>query len=163
MDFVRRDPPPGAGAIGYREFRYRERSWLMAAVDKCWMDNLLSIDDLREVIHLRAHAQRDPLVEYQREASALFEQMMSVIARRVTQYAFSRTEAIEDTGTQLRDLQATQQALQMSEGVDEVASEMPDTRPTRTYVAESEPGRNDPCPCGSGKKYKKCCMLKKQH
>ncbi len=163
MDFVRRDPPPGAGVIGYREFRYRERSWLLAAVDRCWMDNLLSIDDLREVIHLRAHAQRDPLVEYQREASALFEQMMSVIARRVTQYAFSRTEAIEDTGTQLRDLQATQQALQMSDGVDEVASEMPDTRPTRTYVAASEPGRNDPCPCGSGKKYKKCCMAKKQH
>ncbi len=163
MDFVRQEPPAGAGVIGYREFRRRERSWLLAAVDKCWMDHLLDIDDLREGIHLRAHAQRDPLVEYQREASALFERMMGIIARRVTQYAFSATEAIADTGTQVRDLQATQQALQMTDGVEEIASEMPETRPTRTYVADKEPGRNDPCPCGSGKKYKKCCMLKKQH
>ncbi len=162
MDFARQEPPEGAGEIGYREFRYRERSWLLWSVDRSWMEHLLAIDDLREGIHLRAHAQRDPLVEYQREASSLFEEMMAIIARRVTQYAFSRTEAMEDTGMQLRDLEAVQQAVQMSDGIAEADAAMPDTRPARTYVAEKEPGRNDPCPCGSGKKYKKCCMLKQK-
>jgi len=50
----------------------------------------------------------------------------------------------------------------MSDGIAEADAAMPDTRPARTYVAEKEPGRNDPCPCGSGKKYKKCCMLKQK-
>lgn len=161
MDFVREETPEGTPQIGYREFRYRERSWLLAAVDKSWMAHLLDVDELREGIHLRAHAQRDPLVEYQREASILFENMMEIIARRLTQYAFTATNAMEDAGTQVRDMQATQSAVDMTDAADGPQSPMPDTRPAQTFVADDEPGRNDPCPCGSGKKYKKCCMLKK--
>jgi len=161
ISLVRTPPPQGTGEIGYRQFRTWERGWLLVAVDKTWMEHLLAIDDVREGIHLRAHAQRDPLVEYQREASAMFDEMMAIVARRVTQYAFSRTEAMEDAGTQVRDLQATQEAVSITDGGEDPAAPMHDTRPGGTYVAEKEPGRNDPCPCGSGKKYKKCCMLKR--
>ncbi len=159
MSLARTAAPEGTGEIGYRQFRIWERGWLLVAVDKSWMEHLLTIDDVREGIHLRAHAQRDPLVEYQREASAMFDEMMAIVARRATQYAFSRTEAMEDAGTQVRDLQATQEAVSMDDGGED--SPMPETRRAGTYVAAAEPGRNDPCPCGSGKKYKKCCMLKK--
>ena len=161
MDFCRQPAPEGAGEIGYRDFRARERSWLMHAVDRSWMEHLLSIDDLREGIHLRAHAQRDPLIEYQREASKLFDDMMGVIARRVTQQAFSGTEELDDAGMEVRQLQATQQAVAFAPEMDAGGSVIDENRPSRTYVADREPGRNDPCPCGSGKKYKKCCMLKK--
>ena len=161
MSLVRMSAPEGAGEIGYRDFRIWERGWLLVAVDRSWMEHLLTIDDVREGIHLRAHAQRDPLVEYQREASAMFDEMMAIVARRATQYAFSRTEAMEDAGTQVRDLQATQEAVSMADGGEDSGSPMAETRRGGTYVAASEPGRNEPCSCGSGKKYKKCCMLKK--
>jgi len=161
-ELARAVPEEDTPQIGYREFRDRERSWLLASVDKSWMEHLLVVDELREGIHLRAHAQRDPLVEYQREASSLFDEMMAIIGRRLTQYAFSATEVLEDTGTQLRDLQATQQAVQMIDGDADVDPASSDGRPVRTFVAEKEPGRNDPCPCGSGKKYKRCCMLKQR-
>ena len=161
MDFCRRPAPEGAGEIGYGDFRARERSWLMHAVDRSWMEHLLAIDDLREGIHLRAHAQRDPLIEYQREASKLFDEMMGVIARRVTQQAFSGTEELDDAGMEVRQLQATHQSVSFAPEMEVGGAVIDENRPSRTYVADKEPGRNDPCPCGSGKKYKKCCMLKK--
>ncbi|MFP3903958.1 MAG: SEC-C metal-binding domain-containing protein, partial [Armatimonadota bacterium] len=158
-DYVRQEPPEGAGAIGSRLFRHWERSWLLDAVDESWMEHLRVIDEIREGIHLRGHAQRDPLVEYQREASQAFERLLDVIARGATQSAFSKTETIENAGAQIRQIEATQQALYSTgadgEGDGEGAGDP--HQPATTFVAEEEPGRNDPCPCGSGQKYKRCC------
>ncbi len=143
---VREEPQEGENVIGLREFRAMERAWLLSSVDRAWMHHLRNMDELREGIHLRGHAQRDPLIEYQKEASELFEQMMMIIAQRTTQKAFSSTEAAELDGFVLRGLQ-TQMA------------EMPEMGGKQS-MSHSGPkiGRNDPCPCGSGKKYKLCCM-----
>jgi len=125
-----------------------ERYWLLSSVDKAWIHHLLNMDELRDGIHLRSHAQRDPLIEYQREASDLFEQLMMITSQRTTQKAFSGTEAAEMDGFLLRGLQ-TQSA------------ELPGQGSMRSgTIQSSEPKvkRNDPCPCGSGKKYKVCCM-----
>ena len=146
-DLVREDPEEGEAPVGLKEFRAMERYWLLSSVDKAWIHHLLNMDELRDGIHLRSHAQRDPLVEYQREASDLFEQLMMIISQRTTQKAFSGTEAAEMDGFMLRGLQ-TQSA------------EMPAQGPTRASTVHNAPKvrRNDPCPCGSGKKYKVCCM-----
>ncbi|MHB8997786.1 MAG: preprotein translocase subunit SecA [Armatimonadota bacterium] len=147
-DAIREEPEEGESPIGLKEFRGMERYWLLSSVDKAWIHHLLNMDELRDGIHLRSHAQRDPLIEYQREASDLFEQLMLIISQRTTQKAFSGTEAAEMDGFLLRGLQTQ-------------SSDMPTAGPTRTgTVQNNEPKirRNDPCPCGSGKKYKVCCM-----
>ncbi len=145
-DLVREEPDEGESPIGLKDFRRMERYWLLTSVDKAWMAHLLNMDELREGIHLRGHAQRDPLIEYQREASELFDHLMAIIAQRTTQKAFSGTEAAEMDGFMLRGLQ-TQTA------------ELPDAGPVRTVTrGEQKIPRNAPCPCGSGKKYKVCCM-----
>jgi hypothetical protein len=145
-ELIRQEPAEGQNAIGLREFRHLERYWLLSSVDKAWIHHLLNMDELRDGIHLRGHAQRDPLVEYQREASDLFDELMMVIAQRTTQKAFSGTEAAEMDAFMVRGMQAQ-------------AADLPDAGPVRT-VNNGEPKvrRNDPCPCGSGKKYKVCCM-----
>ncbi|MCE5241524.1 SEC-C domain-containing protein [bacterium] len=145
-DLVREEPDEDESPIGLKDFRRMERYWLLTSVDKAWMAHLLNMDELREGIHLRGHAQRDPLIEYQREASELFDHLMAIIAQRTTQKAFSGTEAAEMDGFMLRGLQ-TQTA------------ELPDAGPVRTVTrGEQKIPRNAPCPCGSGKKYKVCCM-----
>ena len=143
---VREEPAEDENPIGLKDFRGMERYWLLSSVDKAWMAHLLNMDELRDGIHLRGHAQRDPLIEYQKEASELFDHLMAIIAQRTTQKAFSGTEAAEMDGFMLRGLQ-TQTA------------ELPDTGPVRTVSrGEEKIPRNAPCPCGSGKKYKVCCM-----
>ena len=142
------EPGPGETAVGHREFRHLERYWLLSAVDKNWMQHLLNMDELRDGIHLRGHAQRDPLIEYQKEASELFNHLLAQIALRTTQKAFSATESVEQDAVIVRDLRE-----QATEGLGAIG-------PAAPGGAKSAPkvGRNDPCPCGSGKKYKLCCM-----
>jgi len=146
-DLVREEPAEGENAIGHREFRQLERYWLLSSVDKAWMQHLLNIDDLRDGISLRAHGQRDPLIEYQREASQLFEELLATIAQRTTQKAFSGTEGVEMHAAAIRDLR--EQRTEAAVGA----------RSSRPKGGNgNDVGRNDPCPCGSGKKYKYCCM-----
>ncbi|MEI6500865.1 MAG: SEC-C metal-binding domain-containing protein, partial [Armatimonadota bacterium] len=145
---VREEPSADEQPIGLKEFRAMERYWLLSSVDKAWIHHLLNMDELRDGIHLRSHAQRDPLIEYQREASDLFEQLMMIVSQRTTQKAFSGTEAAEMDGFLLRGLQ-------------EQSAELPGQGSMRSgtvHSTEPKVKRNDPCPCGSGKKYKVCCM-----
>jgi uncharacterized protein YecA (UPF0149 family) len=145
---VREEPEEGENTIGLKEFRHLERYWLLSSVDKSWIHHLLNMDELRDGIHLRGHAQRDPLIEYQREASELFEQLMTIIAQRTTQKAFSGTEAAELDGFTVRGLQ--EQTAAVPGG--------PQGRGGTIQSSGPKIRRNDPCPCGSGKKYKVCCM-----
>lgn len=142
------EPGPGENTIGHREFRHLERYWLLSSVDKSWMQHLLNMDELRDGIHLRGHAQRDPLIEYQKEASELFEHLLAQIALRTTQKAFSATESVEQDAVIVRDLR--EQATEWSGGIG--------SGPAVGTRSAPKVGRNDPCPCGSGKKYKLCCM-----
>ncbi len=158
--------------IGAEVMREIERSWLLRIIDNRWMNHLQEMDYLRDSIHLRAHAQRDPLVEYIHEADQNFGELEDHIAADMTK-AMLTTEAVaEQRGVRMEDLETGTPMLQpvaagVPAGGESGGPETPMSEAAEaslgspdTYVAPEEPGRNDPCPCGSGKKYKKCCMLK---
>jgi len=124
-----------------------ERVVLLQTVDRYWMDHIDNMDELRRGIHLRAIGQHDPVVVYRNEGFEMFEHMVDAIredtARAVltvqlrSQQEPERKQVAKITGTSAGD------------GSDK-------KQPTRKTAADKV-GRNDPCPCGSGKKYKKCC------
>ncbi len=138
--------------IGPETMREIERSWLLRIVDQRWIDHLQEMDYLREGIHLRAYGQLDPFIQYQKEASALFEALLDNIAADMTMVLLLATEAAEQ-------LDVGKDTWRAGTGEE---MEVVDHRPKVQYRAKKKPGRNDPCPCGSGKKYKHCCMLKER-
>ncbi len=163
-------------AIGPEMMREIERSWLLHTVDRWWMEHLREMDDLRDSVGLRGYGQRDPLIEYQKEAYEYFERMVDHIAEDMTQAIMMTEESIEQEERDLAGLQTGQEMLTPElvgagvgaggepggEATMEQAAEDSRGGPT-TYHATAEPDRNAPCPCGSGKKYKKCCMLKENN
>jgi len=152
------------GRFGDEEFARLERFLLLDTVDRQWKDHLLALDHLREGIGLRAYGQRNPLVEYKRESFALFEEMWERIEDHVVKFLF-HAEPVEDMNLQRRRVQTTlshpdARGLAASRAQHEQAANTPvaapDARPTTVRRDQPKVGRNDPCPCGSGKKYKKC-------
>ena len=149
-----------------KEMRKMERALLLQLLDMAWKDHLLAMDHLLSSIRLRGYAQIDPKVEYKREGMRTFEQMWKSVGERVTDLVFrieqldedfvgstwSQAEAIHNEAQSAGEIAAQQQAA--LEGTQ--AGQKPE--PIR-YQAKRV-GRNDPCPCGSGKKFKSCCMRK---
>ena len=125
-----------------REF---EKVILLRAIDSKWIDHIDAMDQLRQGIHLRAYGQNDPLREYQQEGFAMFEDMVDSIREDVTKYAMKA----EIRNNLQREEVAKGQAVNPKEEGSAKPKKMP-VRKTDTI------GRNDPCPCGSGKKYKNC-------
>jgi preprotein translocase subunit SecA len=132
------------------------REILLSTFDSHWKDHLLAMDHLKEGINLRAYGQKDPLVEYKREAFDLYEQMKVHIKRSVVETIFevklyTREEVEEIKKQQQAYLDAQLEAHKRAQEA-EAAGKSPNT------VKRDQPkvGRNDPCPCGSGKKYKHC-------
>ncbi|MGA3165809.1 MAG: preprotein translocase subunit SecA [Terriglobia bacterium] len=131
--------------------RLHERMIMLQVVDGQWKDHLLAMDHLKEGIGLRGYGQRDPLVEYKRESFEMFEAMMDRIEDETLRYLFlMRTP--EEEEEMIRQYQQRkrreQREMQMIGGG---AVEKP-----QQVIRREKIGRNDPCPCGSGKKYKKC-------
>ena len=145
--------------IGADNFRHLERYLILSVLDAQWKDHLLGLDHLKEGIGMRAYGQRDPLVEYKRESFELFQEMMERVEDQVVQYLY-RVELVQPPQERRRqqvrvhESKAEASALQ---GERREAQHSPTAGPPTT-VRRSTPkvGRNDPCPCGSGKKYKKC-------
>jgi preprotein translocase subunit SecA len=131
--------------------RWLERRIVLDVVDTQWKDHLLSLDHLKEGIGLRGYGQKDPLVEFKKEAFILFEDMMNRIDTETVRYLFLMQPARpEEEAREIERRQRRQQQdLQYQAGP--AQAEAP--KPVR---AGAKIGRNDPCPCGSGKKYKKC-------
>ncbi len=153
-----------AGQFGDTEFTRLEKFLLLDTVDRQWKDHLLALDHLREGIGLRAYGQRNPLVEYKRESFALFEEMWERIEDHVVKFLF-HAEPVEDMRLKRRGVATTlshpeAQGLASSHAQQERAANTPvgapDARPTTVRRNQPKVGRNDPCPCGSGKKYKRC-------
>jgi preprotein translocase subunit SecA len=138
--------------FGPAMMRWLERRIILDIVDTQWKDHLLTLDHLKEGIGLRGYGQKDPLVEFKKEAFVLFEDMMARIDKETTRYLFLIQPAKpEDEAREIERRQRRQQEqLQYQAGP--AQAEAP--KPVR---AGAKVGRNDPCPCGSGKKYKKCC------
>jgi len=147
--------------LGPDLMRALERHEMLVVIDAQWKDHLLSIDHLKEGIGLRGYGQRDPLTEYKKEAFDLFQDMVERVKAAVVERLF-KVQVVRDAPMELPAMTAWTDARE-SRG--ELPTEPgragppPKREPTRTPTG-AKVGRNDPCPCGSGKKYKKCCYLK---
>ena len=135
--------------LGTEVLRELERKVLLSVLDRKWREHLYEMDYLQEGIGLRAMAQRDPLVEYQREGFELFSAMMDAIKEELASLVFNVEVTIEGDGSEVK-----------ARGV----NDRPATTAPLRYTAADENGvvtsgevsRNSPCPCGSGKKFKRC-------
>jgi len=151
--------------FGEETFSKVECRLLLDAVDRQWKDHLLALDHLREGIGLRAYGQRDPLVEYKRESYNLFNGMWDAIEDHVVKTLF-HIQAVDQVEHQRRRPSQTTMSrpgdwnLEASHAVQEQAANTPVGRPDKPLTVRRtlpKVGRNEPCPCGSGKKYKRCC------
>jgi preprotein translocase subunit SecA len=138
--------------FGAPMMRWLERRIILDIVDTQWKDHLLSLDHLKEGIGLRGYGQKDPLVEFKKEAFTLFEDMMGRIDRETTRYLFLIQPAKPADEAREIELRQRRQQQQLQYQAGPAQAEAP--KPVRTGA---KVGRNDACPCGSGKKYKKCC------
>ncbi|NPA24825.1 MAG: preprotein translocase subunit SecA [Deltaproteobacteria bacterium] len=137
--------------IGSETLRQLEKIILLHTIDTLWKDHLYAIDQLKEGIGLRGYGQKDPLREYQREGFDMFADMIERIKEDVVGQLFHIQVTREEEVAAL-----DQQARQETEIVLSHGGES-ETGKRKPVVKEKKIGRNDPCPCGSGKKYKKCC------
>ena len=138
--------------LGSDVLRELERKILLSVLDRKWREHLYEMDYLQEGIGLRAMAQRDPLVEYQKEGFELFSAMMDSIAEEMVGYLFNVEVSIEDENVQAK-------GLQQPEAPQQLRYTAPSESGTAAAITPSQVGevsRNAPCPCGSGKKYKRC-------
>jgi preprotein translocase subunit SecA len=139
---------------------------LLQILDSAWKEHLLAMDHLRSSVGLRGYAQIDPKVEYKREGMVLFDNMWASVGNYVTDLIFKmeqldegfvgstwvESQAIKEEATPASEIERQQQAAIAGTEADKKLEPIRNLGP--------KVGRNDPCPCGSGKKYKQCCMRK---
>ena len=135
--------------IGEERFREIERAVLLQNVDRNWMDHIDAMDDLKDSIRLQSYAQRDPVNEYRLQGADMFDAMVADIRERTSRMILSVT-------LKTPDVKRVQLAKPLNEGFEGEGSKAP-KKVTVVKKASENVGRNDLCPCGSGKKYKKCC------
>jgi len=128
-------------------------------INQLWREHLLNMDHLKEGIGLRGYGQRDPLTEYKKEAFDMFQEMIGSLKETALEQLFKVRMSQEDAPTTHVAQRATE--WQETRGGEEGAIARPAATRSEPRAADGQKvGRNDPCPCGSGKKYKKCCLLK---
>jgi len=158
-------------AIGQEQMRYLERMITLQVVDMRWKEHLYTMDSLREGIGLRAYGQKDPLVEYKNEAYIMFQELIERIKKEIVEFLF-RIKAVEDRGfravfkslpvelvhSEFSGISRKKEVTpEIQSPEQQVQSTEKQTPPPTVKRDQPKVGRNDPCPCGSGKKYKKCC------
>jgi preprotein translocase subunit SecA len=145
-------------AITPEQMRFVERRMMLAAIDRQWVDYLTAMDDLRQSINLQAYAQKDPLTEFKRSSFSMFDELKDNITRDIV---FNIIPASFQYEEYLRQIAAEQQArLASAQRAGESEEQARTARTVRKSV--QLPGRNDPCPCGSGKKFKNCHLGREQ-
>jgi preprotein translocase subunit SecA len=140
--------------LGPDLMRFLEKTFMLQVIDHHWKDHLLAMDHLRDGIGLRGYGQKDPLIEYKREGFDLFAGMMERIKSDTLDRLFHvqavRHEGERPTAPPPPAVSRPQPKLTLNRGEEPAAAQAP------VHRADNKVGRNDPCPCGSGKKYKKC-------
>jgi preprotein translocase subunit SecA len=137
--------------MGSELMRFLEKTFMLQVIDHHWKDHLLAMDHLRDGIGLRGYGQKDPLIEYKREGYDLFAAMMQRIKSDVLERLFL-VQAVRQEGAAAPPpslVAHPQPKLTLNRGEEPTA-------PKTVHRSDEKVGRNDPCPCGSGKKYKKC-------
>lgn len=124
-----------------------ERVILLRVVDLKWMDHIDDMDQLKNGIGLNAYAQRDPVVEYRIVGSDMYDEMLANISHETAKYVLGAVPASDSL-----ERKQVANPTAASHGGDDTVKKQP-------VKKKQKVGRNDPCPCGSGKKYKKCCGL----
>ncbi|WP_424941350.1 preprotein translocase subunit SecA [Aliiroseovarius sp. S253] len=143
-----------AADFGPETMRSIEKQLILQTIDSKWREHLLTLDHLRSVVGFRGYAQRDPLNEYKTEAFQLFESLLDGLRSDVTQKLSQiRPMTEEEQQAMMQQMLQQQQALAQAAEVSENAAEGFDENDPTTW---GNPSRNDPCPCGSGKKFKHC-------
>ncbi|WP_101843044.1 preprotein translocase subunit SecA [Halobacillus sp. Marseille-P3879] len=133
--------------LSEEQMREFEKVILLRTVDQKWMDHIDQMDQLRQGIHLRAYGQNDPLREYQFEGFSMFETMVQTIDEEVAKYVMK---------AQIRNNLQRQEVAQGAKAVSGDSEQSKESKKKTPFVKKDTVGRNDPCPCGSGKKYKNC-------
>ena len=155
--------------IGEERMREVERMILLRVVDNLWMDQIDAMDQLKEGIGLRALGQQDPVAAYAQEGFEMFDSMINEIKEETVTYCYSVTveteterHAVIEIGAESKADDVDSNLLAAMQGGMEEDAEIPEREYRQDTVRRNHPkiGRNDPCPCGSGKKYKNCCMNK---
>jgi preprotein translocase subunit SecA len=135
-------------AVGSEDFRRLERVVMLQTVDNLWKDHLLSMDHLKEGIGLRGYAQQNPLIVYKKEGFEMFNDMISRIKEETLGILFR---------IQIEEPKKIDHLRQPKEQKLEFSGAQGPAKPKPVQRKAQKVGRNAPCPCGSGKKYKKCC------
>jgi preprotein translocase subunit SecA len=157
------------------EIRGSERDIVLRILDETWMSHLLAMDHLRSAVSFRGMGQMDPKVEYKREGMKLFEQMWLSVGERVTDVIFraaattvtplpsqaprqmsERHDSAESTSDMARDVTQAASLNGSAESIESSSSDSSQEKLQPIRRSSDRVGRNDPCPCGSGKKYKNC-------
>jgi preprotein translocase subunit SecA len=129
-----------------------EKQILLRSIDTLWIDHLVAIDYLRTGIGLRGYGQRDPLVEYKKETYQMFNELLNAIQKEVVYSIYKVSIGIELAPSLMEKANVNYQGAQKTSSSGELSLSVP----TSTTTDGKEVGRNDPCWCGSGKKFKKC-------
>ena len=149
--------------VGAEVMRQFERAVMLQVLDSHWKEHLSAMDHLRQGIHLRGYAQKDPKQEYKREAFDMFAKMLQALMREVIGI-LSKVEVRARDDIEALEEQRRQEAAILQQQIHESSSALTDDEAPRETASSQVPvvrrgskvGRNDPCPCGSGKKYKQC-------
>jgi preprotein translocase subunit SecA len=143
--------------VGGEIMRQYEHMVMLAILDQHWREHLAALDHLRQGIHLRGYAQKDPKQEYKREAFELFADMLEAIKREVTQTLMNVEIRSEEDVATAENRPGVGNVQYHHADYDEALGQSEDSEEHRPFVRTvAKVGRNDPCPCGSGKKYKHC-------
>jgi preprotein translocase subunit SecA len=145
--------------VGEDNFTQFERIVLLQTIDQHWRDHLSALDYLRQGIHLRGYAQKQPKQEYKREAFELFGQLLDAVRNDVTRVLMNiRLQSPEQVHAAADDLESKAEHLVNVTYTAPTESGEPESvlDPSTVVAAIAPVGRNEPCPCGSGKKYKHC-------
>jgi preprotein translocase subunit SecA len=138
-------------------WRAFERNVMLQSLDTHWREHLAALDHLRQGIHLRGYAQKNPKQEYKREAFELFEALLNTVRLEVTRFLMTVEIRSEEQIEQAEQLQPQVENVQYHHAeYDEALGAAEEKAPQPVQRATEKVGRNDPCPCGSGKKYKHC-------
>ena len=140
-----------------------ERNIILNAIDRLWQDHLYAMDNLRSSIGLRAYAQKDPLVEYKQEAFKMFDALMQEIDQEILTNMFRSATSLQAFEKMFESLPQTLTHPSLDQFASDDSSGAQQEQPAEEEITISfkrevpKVGRNDKCPCGSGKKYKNCC------
>jgi preprotein translocase subunit SecA len=152
--------------VGEESMRLFEKQVMLQVLDTLWKEHLATMDHLRQGIHLRGYAQKNPKQEYKRESFALFQELLTNIkqdvVRIICHVEVRQPEEVEELERQRREALEQQKMQFQHDEANAMASEQgedaaADADHTPYVREERKVGRNEPCPCGSGKKYKQCC------